>query len=118
MKSSITTTSPMSMLSAESAELPDVMRTRPICSPAVKRTQRDAGHGRAGLQASLYQLALERRAMLAPATSGLCVLLGHGVHQEPGAHHPRHARSRDPARVGGASPEGVEAALTNGPVTC
>ena len=47
-----------------------------------------AGHRRAGLQAALDQLALERRAVLAPTTLGLCVLLGHGVHEEPGAHHP------------------------------
>ncbi|MDP3822658.1 MAG: hypothetical protein Q8R33_14395, partial [Burkholderiales bacterium] len=46
------------------------------------------------------------------AASALCVLLGHGVHQEPGAHHPGHARSRDPARLDCASPEGLEAALT------
>ena len=49
-------------------------------------------HRRAGLQASLDQLALERRAVVAPTALGLCVLLGHGLHQRdlvhtiPGAH--------------------------------
>ena len=38
------------------------------------------GHGRAGPQAALDQLALERRTVFAPAALGLCGLLGHGVH--------------------------------------